>query len=211
MAIIVSGSKVGRTMAIGVLGLSCLILLSLQKVSAFQFTVGGAKGWTVPDNSSTLNYNTWAEHSRFSVGDSIVFVYDQAHDSVLEVSKADYDSCTTSSPVGTYTDGHTVFTFNHSGAHYFISGNKDHCLKNQKVVIVVLADRSNHGTPAYPPSPTPPSPAPATDYSPPAVELTPATPPEGYTPHNAASSLMAVAGVIGSVGAFLASSLVLTF
>ncbi|CAN0899932.1 Early nodulin-like protein 1 [Linum grandiflorum] len=198
-------------MTISVVGLSCLMLLSLQKATAFQFTVGGAKGWTVPDNSSGLNYNSWAENSRFSVGDSIVFVYDHAHDSVLEVSKANYDSCNTGSPLGTYSDGHTVFTFNHSGAHYFISGNKDHCLKNQKVVIVVLADRSKSA--AYPPSPStpPPSPAPATDYSPPALQLTPVSPPEGYSPHNAASSSMALAGVVASFGAFLASSMVFTF
>ncbi|CAL1354337.1 unnamed protein product [Linum trigynum] len=201
---------------IGMLGLTCLVLLSLQQTSAFQFTIGGAKGWTVPGNSSGLSYNSWAESNRFSTGDSILFVYNAEHDSVLEVSKGDYDSCTTTSPVGTYSDGHTLYTFKHSGAHYFISGNKDNCLKNEKVVVVVLADRSKNGTApaASPPSPTPPSPAPAIDQSPPAgiVQVTPTQPPEGEMPNNGGpSSMAAAAGIIGSVGAFLASSLVLAF
>ncbi|CAI0436501.1 unnamed protein product [Linum tenue] len=211
------GSKIGRNRAVGsMLGLSCLMLLSLQQASAFQFTVGGAKGWTVPDNSSALNYNSWAERNRFSTGDSILFMYNPDRDSVLEVSKGDYDNCTTTSPVGTYSDGHTLYTFNHSGAHYFISGNRDNCLNNEKVVVVVLADRSKNGTApaASPPSPQSPSPAPAMDQSPPPgiVQLTPAQSPEGESPNNGASSSMAAAaGIVGSVGAFLASSLVLGF
>ncbi|CAN0901067.1 Early nodulin-like protein 3 [Linum grandiflorum] len=208
------------------LGLFCLIMI--QNTNAFQFIVGGAKGWTVPSNSSGFNYNSWAESNRFSVGDSIrkflltlptvchttfvqflrvmlswmeaVFVYDPAYNSVLEVTKSEYEHCNKTSPTGTYSDGHTVYSFNHSGPHYFISGYKDSCLNNEKVVIVVLADRSYNRTTEA--AGSPPSPAPATEQSPP--EFTPNQSPYG---NGALSSMGMPAGFIASLlgPAFLAS------
>ncbi|KAL9690475.1 hypothetical protein QQ045_010874 [Rhodiola kirilowii] len=39
-----------------------------------------------------------------------------------------------------FKDGHTVVKFNHYGTFYFISGNEEHCKKNQKLVVVVLSE-----------------------------------------------------------------------
>lgn len=115
---------------------------------------------------------------------------------MLSVTKEDYTNCNTENPIQKFTDGHTLFTFEHSGPYYFISGVKDNCLKNEKLIVVVMADRSKHAPPpnetvaapppsnetvaapppsngtveAPPPSPSaevPPSPAPATGESPP--------------------------------------------
>lgn len=107
-----------------------------------------------------------------------VFVYPADQDSVLHVTKDDYTNCKTDSPLDKFTDGHTVYEFKQSGPHYFISGVADHCHKNEKLLVVVMADRSNHssnGTAVSPPSPapageespSPPSPSPSEESSPP--------------------------------------------
>ncbi|CAK7338383.1 unnamed protein product [Dovyalis caffra] len=204
-----------------VVGLLCFLML-VQKNNAFQFTVGGSKGWTVPDNTSSKGYYIeWAERTRFQIGDSLLFAYDSSQDSVLQVKKEDYESCKTKSPIATFNDGHTVFKFKQSGPYYFISGNKDNCNKNEKLVVVVLAERlhnysanANQTAPASPPSPGPsdmvPAPTPSGDYSPPAgtVEINP-TPAPTSPPPNSASAMFV--SFIGSMGAFFASSLILAF
>lgn len=148
---------------------------------------------------------------------------------MLEVKSEDYDNCNTDSPIAKFSDGHTVYKFNHSAHHFFISGNRDNCLKNEKLVVIVLADRSNNyknqttnsTTPSPSPSPPPPSAAsppspPPSATSPPApspgTETNPTPAPASQPPpspkHSAASS--ALVGFAGTVGAFLASTLVLS-
>ncbi|KAJ6950418.1 early nodulin-like protein 3 [Populus alba x Populus x berolinensis] len=208
------------------LGLLCFLLL-IQMNNAFQYQVGGgSKGWTVPDNtsSSSKSYlNDWAKRTRFQIGDSLLFAYDPSQDSVLQVSEGDYENCTTKNPIATFSGPKTVFTFNHSGPHYFISGNKDNCLKNEKLVVVVLADRSsNHSanTNQTTAAPSPslgysdmvPAPTPSSVETPPApagiADINPTPAPAGVSP-NSASSLFV--SFVGSMGAFFASSLILSF
>ncbi|KAI4333821.1 hypothetical protein L6164_018582 [Bauhinia variegata] len=216
--------------AFQVLGLFCLVLL-LQRSAAYEFIVGGQKGWSVPSDPNFNPYNTWAAKSRFQIGDSIVFNYQSGQDSVLQVKSEDYANCNTDAPIAKFTDGHTVFKFNASGPHFFISGNKDNCLKNEKVVVIVLADRSNRSSnsnqTSTAPSPSPsestsaPTPSPSGQEAPSPPASSPASPPAGTAesnptpapvteppPPNAASSILL--GFAGSVGAFMASSLILT-
>lgn len=198
-------------MAFHVLGVLS-ILLFMQKVGATQFKVGGEMGWTIP-SPSDVHYNQWAENTRFRIGDSLLFVY-QANDSVLEVNKDEYTFCNTTSFIHKYTGGHTVYSFNRSGHHYFISGIRDNCLKNEQMVVVVLSPRTSQTNTEAPspapageesPSPTPsvteeanPSPSPVVEESPPH--------------HNGASStLLSFISFTGSVGAFVGSSLILAF
>lgn len=139
-----------------------------------------------------------------------VFNYQSGQDSVLYVKSEDYASCNTGSPYEKFSDGHTVYKLNQSGPHFFISGNKDHCLKNEKVTVIVMADRSNRNssntnqtTTAPPPSPqsSPPSPPPETNETP-----SPASEPPPH-PNGAASLFVSFAG---SVGTFMASVLILS-
>lgn len=46
-------------------------LLLHSTVSAFEFRVGGEKGWTKPHGDAAENYNHWALQNRFQVGDSL--------------------------------------------------------------------------------------------------------------------------------------------
>ncbi|KAI3456970.1 hypothetical protein Pfo_013633 [Paulownia fortunei] len=172
------------------------VLLLIQKGNAFQFKVGGStSSWTVPDDPNAAVYNQWAEKNRFQTGDSLLFVYDADHDSVLHVIKDDYTNCNTEAPLEKFSDGHTVFKFNQSGPYYFISGVADNCHKNEKLTVVVMADRSRHNSVSSPP-PSPPSPAPAVEESP--------SPPQS---NNGASST--VTSIVGAIAAFVGSSVLL--
>lgn len=50
--------------------LLCLLVL-MHKGDAYEFVVGGQKGWSVPSDPNGNPYNQWAEKSRFQVGDSL--------------------------------------------------------------------------------------------------------------------------------------------
>lgn len=112
-----------------------------------------------------------------------VFVYQPNKDSVFQVTRDAYDSCNKDAATAKFKDGHTSFTLNRSGPYYFISGNKENCHKNQKLAIIVMADRSRSNTTI--PSSSPPSPSVESSPSPPytgTFEITP-----GPTPENTAS------------------------
>ncbi|KAK1584521.1 hypothetical protein Q3G72_033707 [Acer saccharum] len=190
------------------LGFLC-VMLFIQKSCATQFLVGGKGNWGAPTDNSTINYSQWAESKRFQIGDSLVFNYQSGQDSVLQVTREAYTNCsTTDTPMANFTDGHTVFTFNRSGAFYFISGNEDNCKNNEKLVVVVLADRRQRNSTQ---TDIAPSPAPSGEDSPPSgtVEINPTPAPE--SPPNAASytSISLAGSIIGAV--FAASYLVLAF
>ncbi|KAK3021270.1 hypothetical protein RJ639_047261 [Escallonia herrerae] len=190
------------------------LLLLVPKGNAYEFVVGGSKGWSVPTDSNATSYNMWAESKRFSIGDTISFVYPADKDSVLLVTPEDYANCSTESPIEKFTDGHTQFKFNHSGPHYFISGVKEHCEKNEKLEVVVLADRSNHGNSTETYANSPPSPAPASEESPPPpsgmVEINPTPAPTAETPPPSGGASITMS-LVSIAGAFAGSSLLLAF
>uniref|UniRef100_A0A5B7BMB8 Putative early nodulin-like protein 1 n=1 Tax=Davidia involucrata TaxID=16924 RepID=A0A5B7BMB8_DAVIN len=146
--------------AFHVLGLLSLLLLMIQKGGAYEFRVGGSN-WTVPTDANAFSYNQWAETHRFQTGDTLLFVYPADGDSVLHVKKEAYTNCNTATCMEKFSDGHTVFKLDKSGPYYFISGVKDHCLKNEKLVVVVLADRSNQSSNTNQTSAASPSPSPS--------------------------------------------------
>ncbi|XP_051125681.1 early nodulin-like protein 3 [Andrographis paniculata] len=159
-------------------------LSAIRRGTAFEFKVGGGAGsWAVPSDPKAAVYNQWAEKNRFQIDDTLLFVYDAGHDSVLHVTNDDYASCNKAAPLEKFIDGHTVFKLNQSGPFYFISGNGDNCRKNQKLVVVVMADRGKHKSDevVFPPPPAPsleiPPPSPATTGAvPPSLEIPPPSP-----------------------------------
>uniref|UniRef100_A0A1S3YEC4 Early nodulin-like protein 1 n=2 Tax=Nicotiana TaxID=4085 RepID=A0A1S3YEC4_TOBAC len=204
--------------SIYILGLLCLLLL-IQNGDAYEFKVGGSGDWSVPLDPNANDYNQWAERSRYQIGDTLLFVYPADKDSVLLVTKEDYANCSTTAPLEKYSDGHSIFNLTHSGPFYFISGVHDNCVKNEKFQVVVMADRSiNNQTvtsPSSSPSPStaevPPAPAPSDEgaTSPPtgSVDINPSPTPsqESSPPKNSACSI--VMSFVGSVGAFIGSSI----
>lgn len=206
----------------------------IQKGNAFEFKVGGpTSSWTVPTDPNAAIYNQWAEKNRFQRGHTLyrytcfyimgaVFVYDADQDSVLHVTKDDYTNYNTAAPLEKYTDGHTVFKLNKSDPYYFISGVAKNLQKNEKFIVVVMADRSRHNfneavlsplplsSAEVPPPPLSPALAGEETPSPPSgweINPTPAPSEESYPPKNGASST--TASVAGTFAAFLCSSVVL--
>ncbi|KAI7747399.1 hypothetical protein M8C21_002320 [Ambrosia artemisiifolia] len=167
------------------------LLVLIQNADAYEFKVGGSGEWSL-----SASYSQWAEKNRFQVGDTLLFMYDDDEDSVLEVSKEDYDKCNTENPIAKHDDGHTVIKLDRSGPHYFISGVADHCKNyNEKVTVVVMADRSHKSPPESPPSPAPSgeeSPSPPADEKPPSS-----------SPSDASSVVMSFLCFIGAIACFL--------
>ncbi|XP_008794359.1 early nodulin-like protein 3 [Phoenix dactylifera] len=118
-----------------------VLLLIVGSSEAKDFLVGGnTEAWKIPSSpSETLNQ--WAEANRFLVGDSLVWKYDGKKDSVLEVTREGYLSCTTSSPIAEHKDGSTVVKLPRSGPYYFISGAEGACEKGEKLIVVVISER----------------------------------------------------------------------
>ncbi|KAI3820541.1 hypothetical protein L1987_08089 [Smallanthus sonchifolius] len=162
------------------------LLVLIQKGDAYEFKVGGSGDWSL-----SASYDKWAEKNRFQVGDTLLFKYDGEKDSVLEVSKDDYDNCNTENPIAKHDDGQTVIKLDRSGPHYFISGAADHCKNSEKVVVVVMADRSHKSPPSPAPSGSEP-PSPPSDETPPSS-----------SPNDASSVVMSLLCFIGAIACFL--------
>ncbi|CAN6237211.1 unnamed protein product [Urochloa humidicola] len=158
------------------LGLACFAV-AVAFAGATQFTVGGANGWSVPA-AAAEPFNTWAERTRFQIGDSLVFVYPKDEDSVLLVEPAGYNACNTSSYVKRFDDGDTVVTLDRAGALFFVSGVEANCRAGEKLIVMVLAAARNNGTgaPAPATSAAPPPPPPASASPPPASSAAPPPP-----------------------------------
>ncbi|KAE8698480.1 Basic helix-loop-helix DNA-binding superfamily protein [Hibiscus syriacus] len=132
----------------------------VQLVMTATYTVGGANGgW---DSSTDLQ--SWVASQKFSVGDNLLFQYTPNHD-VLEVTKADYDSCQASSPLRTYSDGNTVVPLTSPGKRYFICGTLGHCSQGMQIEINTLATSPSTPPSASPASKTSPSPAKAPELA----------------------------------------------
>ncbi|XVE53643.1 hypothetical protein DITRI_Ditri03aG0019500 [Diplodiscus trichospermus] len=140
-----------------------LVFLSFSFCEAMDILVGGSENaWKIPNNSSD-SLNQWAAKTRFKVGDVLIWKYDGKVDSVLQVTKENYESCNTSKPIKEYKDGNnTKVELDKSGPFYFISGADGHCPKGQKLQVVVMSEKHwDHDNPPVG-SPTPATvPAPA--------------------------------------------------
>ncbi|PWA80041.1 cupredoxin superfamily protein [Artemisia annua] len=123
-----------------------------------------AGGW-----DQSTNLESWAKAQTFTIGDNLVFTYTGLHD-VLEVTKANYDSCSTSDPISSNSPSPTTIALTDAGTRYFICGTAGHCDDGMKVAITTNATASGTPTTGTPPSsgnsPAPPAKKDPYDYSP---------------------------------------------
>lgn len=108
-----------------------------------------------------------------------VFEYKEGSDSVLVVTRDEYNACNTTNPITSLTNGGSIFTLDRSGPFYFISGKDQNCQKGQKLVVVVLAVRNKKRHPTSPPSA---SPSPASSAAPLPSSTGPTLSPEAQSP-----------------------------
>ncbi|XP_058724935.1 early nodulin-like protein 14 [Vicia villosa] len=158
------------------------------------YLIGGKPdAWKVPSSESD-SLNKWAQSVRFRIADHLIFNYETGKDSVLQVSKEDYTSCNISNPIKKYNDGKTKVRFDHSGSYYYISGEKGHCEKGQKVIVSVISPRSPSVGPVSPAS----APSPGGGVEGPAVAPSPTS---GGSVLQGGGVLMAV-GVVAAMWVF---------
>ncbi|KAK9750307.1 hypothetical protein RND81_02G203600 [Saponaria officinalis] len=165
-----------------------LMVVALGFVSA-QTTVD----WTL--GKSYTSYSTQS----FKSGATIVFNYDTSLHNVLVVSKADYEGCTTSSPLQKFTDGKSTVTLK-QGAMYFICGTPGHCSQGMKLQVNVGdSGSSTPATPTTPATPSTPTTTPPTDSTP-----TPTAPaPKDSSGAVAVQAAFGLSLVLGTLFAFM--------
>lgn len=94
------------------------------------------------DDEEKYCFCSCGDHGANLHGLLAAFRYPQGIHNVLEVKKADYDSCTNSSPIATHTSGDDKITIKSPGHRFFICGVPGHCAAGQKVNIRVLKQRT---------------------------------------------------------------------
>ncbi|KAH7651374.1 Cupredoxins domain-containing protein [Dioscorea alata] len=164
-----------------------LFMLQIMSCSlAYEFQVGGKDGWVLNPHES---YSQWSGRNRFQVHDKLVFKYKKEEDSVLVVSKEDYDKCNVSNPIKKFDDGNSVFEFDKTGPFFFISGASGKCNQNQKLSVIVLSLKTKKPSTSPAPSPTSSvsSPPPSSSSSPSLSPSSAASSPSS-SPSSAASS-----------------------
>lgn len=81
---------------------------------------------------------------------------------MLEVSKADYDSCSTGSPVATHNSGNDITALSSPVTRYFICGFTGHCSGGMKLQVDIVPGAGSlapAGAPAANAPVSPPTPA----------------------------------------------------
>ncbi|KAG9454454.1 hypothetical protein H6P81_007358 [Aristolochia fimbriata] len=180
-----------------------LLLLVAPAAYATDYVVGDASGW-----DTGVDYTTWTSGKTFKVGDKLIFTYTSNH-KVDEVSKSDYDGCSSANTLASHGDGNTTITLSKEGGHYYICPTFGHCGQGMKLSVTVGA--SSGGSPA---TPSTPGGSPATPGGSPATPSTPSTPSTPNTRTPPSSSTPSGASGLGTsrtalVGAFLLSAPIL--
>ncbi|XP_020259635.1 LOW QUALITY PROTEIN: blue copper protein-like [Asparagus officinalis] len=124
-------------LAVSVVGL-LVVVIAVAPAMATDYTVGDSSGWT-----QGVDYKTWASDKTFKVGDTLVFTYGFLH-SVNEVSKSDYDGCSSSNSIQSYTTApSTKWSSLDPGGRYFICGTPGHCSGGMKLAVSVASSGSD--------------------------------------------------------------------
>ncbi|GAV82494.1 Cu_bind_like domain-containing protein [Cephalotus follicularis] len=149
----------------GILNMVFLVAIAINSLLLLQgstaqtvHVVGDGLGWVIPPNGAAA-YTTWAANKTFTVGDILVFNFATGRHDVAQVTKANFDSCNTNSPISLTSTSPANITLSAVGEHNYICNFTGHCSSGQKLAINVSASSS---TPTIP-SPVPvQAPAPQT-------------------------------------------------
>ncbi|KAM0935515.1 putative Phytocyanin domain, cupredoxin [Dioscorea sansibarensis] len=146
---------------------------------AVNYIVGDSGGW-----STGVDYTTWVSGKTFNKGDVLEFQYSPLH-SVTEVKESDYNSCSTSNAINSYSDSDTKITLTGPGTRYFVCGTAGHCSQGMKLAVTV----SDSTSPSTPSSPGGSSGSPSTPSSPSNNPSSPTTTTPATTTKNGAAGV----------------------
>ncbi|CAO2189027.1 unnamed protein product [Urochloa humidicola] len=191
-----------------------VVLAAAAAADARDFVVGGNYGWKAQAQPDALT--KWASALRFQIGDNLVFKLYGAADSVLEVTRDDFNRCSTAAPLTTHravaagagAGAAATVPLPRSGPYYFVGGAPGSCQKGERLLLIVLSEKHSRGrlrglAPA--PAPQAESPLAASFVGGPAAAPAPAT--------GGAAGRMAAAGtgsqmLLGAATAVLGALLV---
>ncbi|KAL9241093.1 hypothetical protein vseg_015243 [Gypsophila vaccaria] len=162
------------------------------------YNVGGPRGgW-----DEKTNLQAWGKPIKFLTGDKLVFLYAKSHD-LVEVPKADYDTCEATNAIVTDDSGKSVVPLTKPGKRYFICGVPGHCASGMKLEVTVFPLTHSFASspvtlPALPPTTVSSSPM----TSP--VGSSPSLPPAQPSSAGLRSSFMPFAAYLVSAFAMLA-------
>ncbi|KAG2319355.1 hypothetical protein Bca4012_054392 [Brassica carinata] len=94
------------------------LVFALGLSNGYKFYVGGKDGWVLTPSE---DYSHWSHRNRFQVNDTLYFKYTKGKDSVLEVSEEEYNTCNTTHPITSLSDGDSLFVLSRSGPFFFSS------------------------------------------------------------------------------------------
>ncbi|CAN4076714.1 unnamed protein product [Withania somnifera] len=135
------------------------LLIESQLVLCVQYKVGDLNAWNIPSSANRDVYIKWSKNHLFKLGDSLLFLYPPSEDSVIQVTKQNYNSCNLKIPILYMNNGNSLFNITRPGEFYFTSGVEGHCEKLQKLHISIPggngstyeeADSPSASSPSYP-------------------------------------------------------------
>uniref|UniRef100_A0A2N9E7B8 Phytocyanin domain-containing protein n=1 Tax=Fagus sylvatica TaxID=28930 RepID=A0A2N9E7B8_FAGSY len=123
-----------------------LVILSLALTcTATTYVVGDSSGWDI-----STDLETWEKNKTFYVGDALQFQFSSSN-SLDEVTQQNFNTCSTTNVLKSYTNGNTTISLSKPGPRYFISGNKLYCLGGMKLQVNV--ENNQAYSPASAPQP----------------------------------------------------------
>ncbi|KAJ4788467.1 early nodulin-like protein 2 [Rhynchospora pubera] len=111
-----------------------LFAFSLGSVMARDHIVGNSK-WSIPTSNSF--YSNWASNRAFMVGDCLVFRFEMGFYNVVQVSKFDYENCSTENPYRTFLSGPARVSLDEGSDYYFICTIGNYCHLGLRLLISV--------------------------------------------------------------------------
>ncbi|KAF3635191.1 stellacyanin [Capsicum chacoense] len=137
------------------------LLIQSQLVLCYQYKVGDLNAWNIPSSANRDVYVKWSKNHLFKLGDSLLFLYPPSEDSVIQVTKQNYNSCNLKNPILYMNNGNSLFNITRPGEFYFTSGAEGHCEKLQKLHISIGGENGTTyedvDSPAFAPSASSPS------------------------------------------------------
>ncbi|XP_060208320.1 early nodulin-like protein 8 [Lycium barbarum] len=137
------------------------LLIQTKLVLCYQYKVGDLNAWNIPSSANKDVYVKWSKNHVLKLGDSILFLYPPSEDSVIQVTKQNYNSCNLKNPILYMNNGNSLFNITRPGEFYFTSGTEGHCEKLQKLHISIPGGNGtiydDADSPAFAPSADSPS------------------------------------------------------
>ncbi|XP_073126554.1 stellacyanin-like [Henckelia pumila] len=113
-----------------------VISSSVPRIPATRYLVGDSpNGWSLE-----VYYESWTSGKNFTVGDTLVFMYDHLYHSVSLVRAEDYEKCTSAKAIASDNSGVTEINLYKPGPFYFISSTRLFCNAGMRFSVDVVAE-----------------------------------------------------------------------